>query len=362
MTELFDRVEINRMPRWPMMTRLFALSVVLHGIFLVSIVYVPTLRGMLYVAGKMSGFRMVSEDYDPTLVGERATVVQFAPHEKLYYPPDYFGAPQVAETSPFSDPTLVQQAAPPPPPPVFYRPRPVRVPRPRPMPSPSPEEVAKATPSPTPVPSPDDEQRKAEEAELDKIAAENGIKRPPVINTKPFEDIGQEGKKLFDEGKLNLNSAIEVMATAQINPDGTLVEPVELKWVTVSDQNTAVLAQKLLTAISQSKVLGMLQGAKEVNMALKLDQQNVSVTITSDLESAEVASKYSTGYGILLWQVRKSKAGTEEGELYNGLKFNNEGKQFTISFDMKKDDAGRIITAMLAKKAAKEAAAAQSKS
>lgn len=360
MTELFDRFEINRVPRWPMMTRLFALSVVVHGFFLVSLVYVPTLRSMLYVAGKMSGFRMVSEDYDPTLVGQRATVVQFAPHEKLYYPPDYFGAPEVAETSPLSDPTLVQKAAPPPPPPTFYRPRPARVPRPQ--PTPSPEEVAKATPSPTPSPTPDDEKRKAEEAELDKIAAENGIKRPPVINTKPFEDIGEEGKKLFDEGKLNLNSAIEVMATAQLNPDGTLVEPVELKWVTASDQNTADLAQKLLTAISQSKVLGMLQGAKEVNMALKLDQQNVSVTITSDLESADVASKFATGYGLLLWQVRRSKAGTEEGELYNGLKFNNEGKQFTISFEMKKDDAGRIITAMLARKAAKEAAATQSKS
>ena len=105
MSELFDRFEINRAPRWPLMSRLVALSIVLHGIFLVALVYVPQLSSMLHVAGEFAGIKFVSEDYDQTLVGERATVIQFAPHEKLYYPPDYFGAPEVAETSPY-DPTF----------------------------------------------------------------------------------------------------------------------------------------------------------------------------------------------------------------------------------------------------------------
>src|SRR5919107_3716107 len=99
MAELFDRVEINRAPRWPLMTRLLALSVVAHGLFLVAVVYVPTLRNLLHVAGAMSGIQFVSEDYDRTLVGQRATVVNLAPHEKLTSPPDYFGAPAVAETT-----------------------------------------------------------------------------------------------------------------------------------------------------------------------------------------------------------------------------------------------------------------------
>jgi hypothetical protein len=360
MAELFDKFEINRAPRWPLMTRLVALSVVLHGLFIVSLAYVPQLSAMMHVAGQFAGIKFVSEDYDPTLVGQRATVIQLAPHEKLYYPPDYFGAPEVAETAP-PEPVVVQQAAPPPP---VYRPRIFRAPRPvaQPSPSPSPEEVAKATPTPAPSPSPEDEKKKAEEeAELDKIAEENGIKRPPKINEAPFVDIGLEGKKLFDEGKLDLHSAVEVMATAQINPDGTL-DDVQTKWVTVSDENTEMLARKLLTAISQSKVLGLLEGAKEVNMALKLDQQNVSVRVTTDMASAQDATKYATGLGLILWKVRSYKAGTDEGELYNSLKFSNEGNQFTMSFEMKKEDAGRIITAMLTKKAAKDAAAAQNKS
>src|ERR687890_667429 len=115
MGELFDRFEINRTPRWPLMSRLVALSVVAHGLFLVAVVYVPTVRSMLWVASNVSGIKFVSEDYDPTLVGQRATIVRLEPHEKLYYPPDYFGAPPAPEVSAF-DPMMVQQAAPMPPP------------------------------------------------------------------------------------------------------------------------------------------------------------------------------------------------------------------------------------------------------
>jgi hypothetical protein len=366
MAELFDRFEVNRAPRWPLLTRLLALSVVLHGLFLVAVVYVPTVRSMMYVAGKVSGFKLVSEDYDPALVGQRAEIVHLPPHEKLYYPPDYFGASEVAETTPFA-PTLVEQAAPPPPP-VYYRP-PRRAYTPRTLanaqPTPSPE-VAKANPSPTPAasPTPTEEQKKAEE-EMDKIAAENGLKRPPTINTKPFEDIAQKGKELIDQGKIDLkNSSMDVTATAERNDDGTLKpETVKIDGLP-ADENMSALAQQLITALSQSKVLAILEGVKDVRFALKLDQQNVSVKIMSDMPSDEVANQYATGYGVLVAYASKSKKGTQEGDLYNNLKVSSDGRQFTMAFEMPKDAAAKMITDMLAKKAAKEkeAAAAQKKS
>ncbi|HEX3559808.1 MAG TPA: hypothetical protein VHU19_11430 [Pyrinomonadaceae bacterium] len=365
MAELFDRFEINRVPRWPLLSRLLALSVVLHGLFIVTVAYVPTLRSLLYVAGTVSGFKLVSEDYDPTLIGQRATIVRFAPHEKLYYPPDYFGAPEVAETSPF-DPTFVQQAAPPPP--VVYRqPRRAYTPRalPTPQPSPSPE-VAKASATPTPAasPTPDEAQKKAEE-ELDRIAKENGVERPPVINTQPFEDVALKGKELIDQGKLDLkNNTLDVTATAERNDDGTLKpETVHINWNTASDENTNALAQQLITAFSQSKVLSMLKGAKGVNLALKLDQQNISFKIASELPSDNDANNYATTYALMLGIARNSKKGTNEGELYNNLKVVNDGKQLVLIFEMPKEAAGKMITDMLAKKAAKDKeAAAQNKS
>jgi hypothetical protein len=356
MAQLFDKFEINRTPRWPLMSRLVALSVVLHGLFLVAGVYVPTLRSMLFVASAMSGIKFVNEDYDATLIGQRATIVRLGPHEKLYYPPDYFGAPEVAETTQF-DPLFVQQATPPPIP--VYRPRRPRTPRALPTPEPTPAEVAQATPTPGPQATPTTEEQKKAEAEMERIANENGIARPPgSINTKPFEDIARKGKELFDQGKLNLDTVIEVTATAELNEDGTLKpETVKLNWVTASDQDTAALAQQLITALSQSKVLVVLKGAKDVAISLKLDQQNVSVKVMSDLPSDAEAMKTALGCSALVAIGKRAKQGTNEGVLYENLKFDASGKQFSMNFEMPKEAAGKMISEMLAKKAAASVAA-----
>lgn len=338
------------------MTRLVALSVVAHGLFLVAVVYVPTLRSMLYVASNMSGIKFVSEDYDRTLIGQRATIVRLAPHEKLVYPPDYFGAPVVEETTQLQ-PQVVQQAAPPPPPMPVYRPRPARFPHARPAVTPTPApEVAQTTPSPTPDP----EQEKKADAEMEQTAKQLGVDMVPKVNTKPFEEIAVKGKELFDQGKLNLNTAIEVTATAERNDDGSLnPDTVKLTWVTTSDESTNELAQQLITALSQSKVLLVLKGAKEVRLALKLDQEKVSIKVMSDLPSEEEAKKTADGYATLVGFGRIAKKGTNEGELYNNLSFASEGRQFTMSFEMPKAAAGKMIADMLQKKAA---AAAQNKS
>ena len=351
------------MPRWPLLSRLLELLVVLHGAFFVAAAYVPTLRSLLFVAGTVSGFEIVSEDYDRSLVGQRATIVKLEPYEKLVYPADYFGAPPAPEDMSMmlpTDPMLVQQAVAPPPPPIMLPPPRVRAPRVRPTPEPTPSpEIAGATPTPQPSPAAGDEAQKKADEELDKIAQASGVQRPPRINTKPFEELAQQGKKLADEGKLNLDSAIEVAATSRLNPDGTLDEKtVQLEWKTASDQNTAELAQQLLTALSQSRILGILKDAQGVRMELKLDQQNVSVRILSELPSEDVASKYAAGYGALLLAARYSKKGTQEGELYNKVQVNRDGRQFILTFDMPKQDAGKMIVEMLAKKAKDAPAAA----
>jgi hypothetical protein len=340
------------------MTRLLALSVVAHGLFLVALVYVPALRNILAVAGAMSGIKIVSEDYDKTLIGQRATIVQLGPHEKLHYPPDYFGAPAVEETT-LMQPQVVAMATPPPPPPPMptYRPRRVRTPRAQAMVTPSPTpapEVAQVSPTPTPDPA---EQKKAE-ADIDKIVNDTGVKRPD-INKKPFEDFAREAKKLYDAGKVDLNSAVEVNATGPVMEDGTLdPDATKLEWVSAQNENNAMLAQMLLTAISQSKTFSNLEGAKVVKMSLKLDSEKISIDILSDLPTEADAKTKAEAYAGMVFLAKLARSGTNEGELYKGLKFNYEGKQFKMSFEMPRDAAGKILGEVLAK----QAAAAQNKS
>jgi hypothetical protein len=358
MSELFDRFEINRAPRWPLMSRLVALSLVVHGLFLVAVVYVPTLRSMLFIASNVSGISFVSEDYDPTLIGQRATIVKLEPTEKLFYPPDYFGAPPLAETTQF-DPMFVQQAAPPAPPAPVYRPRRPRTPRAtvpaEPTPTPT-TEVAQATPTPTPAAQ--TEEQKQADAEMERIAKEKGIARPPGnINTKPFEDVAVKGKELFDQGKLNLTT-LDVTATGELNTDGTLKQETVVIEGVANDETTSQLAQQLITAMSQSKVLVMLNGAKVVRISLKLDQQKVSIKVMSELATETDATNAALGYAGMVYIGRKAKQGTDEGVLYENIKFDSEGKQFSMSFELPKDAAGKMITDMLAKKAAKASVAA----
>jgi hypothetical protein len=348
MAELFDRYAVDRVPRWPLMSRLVALSVVVHGLFFVAVIYVPSLSNLLRVAGSMAGIELVSEDYDRTLLGQRATIVKLEPHETLYYPVDYFGAP----ADPALDPMLMAQAAPPPPPVVI---RPPRQPRqraqviPTPTPTPSPE-VAEASPTPTP----DEMERKAADEEIDKIAQKYGVKRPS-INTKPFEELAQKGKEMYEQGKVNVDSAVEVTATAERNDDGTFnPDTVKFNWVTTNDPATAELAQMTVTAVSQSKVLSVLAGVKNVNMGLKLDEQKVSVRIANEFPSEAEAGKQAEGFASMILLARLAKSGTDEGELYKNVKINTEGRQLVMTFEMPKDAAGKMIVEMLARKAAKD--------
>jgi hypothetical protein len=358
MAELFQKFDVERVPRWPMLSRLFALSVVLHGLFFLALMYVPQARSLALVAGQLSGIEFVSEDYDRSLVGQRATIVNISqgPPEKLYYPADYFG-PVADPAMMFSadDPMLVQQAAPPPPPPVISRPRRSRQPRVVATPEATPE-TGEATPTPDPAATPGDESAR-QEAELEAVARANNIERPPRINTKPFEDIANKGKQLYDAGRLDLNAAIGVSVTADRNEDGTLDrETVRFEWEKTADETMNALAQEFVTAISESRVLSILKGAKQVRMALRLDGQTVSVRIVTAVESGSRAEQMATGYGLLLLTARRAKQGTDEGELYNRVKVSSEGQNFVLGFEMPRDAAGKMIAEMLAKKAAAAAA------
>jgi hypothetical protein len=152
---------------------------------------------------------------------------------------------------------------------------------------------------------------------------------------------------------------VEVNATGPVMEDGTLDPALtKLEWVSAQNENNAMLAQMLLTAISQSKTFSNLEGAKVVKMSLKLDSEKISIDILSDLPTEADAKTKAEAYAGMVFLAKLARSGTNEGELYKGLKFNYEGKQFKMSFEMPRDAAGKILGEVLAK----QAAAAQNKS
>src|SRR5258705_1046471 len=89
MAELFANVEVNGDQRWPMLLRLVAASLVLHLMFLVSVVYVPALRDAFNIASMIAGMNIVDKPYATTEIGDEVQLVQLST-EKFHYPEGYF--------------------------------------------------------------------------------------------------------------------------------------------------------------------------------------------------------------------------------------------------------------------------------
>lgn len=178
-----------------------------------------------------------------------------------------------------------------------------------------------------------------------------------VVNVKSFEDVALAGRQLVERGKLGPETALEVTATAERAEDGRLrPESVKIEWHTSADEAVAALAQRLLVAFSESRVLAPLEGVKTVRLGLKLDRQNVSVLVAGEMPSEVEAARYAEGYGFLLKTARMVKSGTDEGRLYERIAIASEGKTFKMTFEMPRGEAARMISEMLARRAAKAAA------
>jgi hypothetical protein len=191
-------------------------------------------------------------------------------------------------------------------------------------------------------------------SEADRVALESSTKRPPMVNTMPFEDIARRTKELVEQGKLDATNTVELSVVAERNDDGTFKpETVKLTWVSSNVETVTTLAQQLVVAVSQSKILSVLEGAKLMRMSLKLDRRNVSIRMSVEMASEEHAQSYAISYETLLSVARRTKEGTAEGELYNSLKFQSDGKQFVMTFEMPTQAVCKIISDALAKKAAR---------
>ncbi|HSP62889.1 MAG TPA: hypothetical protein VLQ90_07915, partial [Pyrinomonadaceae bacterium] len=176
---LFEHFEVNREPFWPTITRLLGGSIVLHAVLAACIIFIPAVRDALSVAVMFRGAGFVDRPYSKTQIENEGDIVEITT-ERFSYPDGYFA--------------MDAQPVPSPLPPVAFTPKSfppaqLATPSPAATPSPiaSPSTAMAANPSPS-VSAEDEKAKQKVEAELDRAAAENGVKRPKEINTRPFKD------------------------------------------------------------------------------------------------------------------------------------------------------------------------------
>ena len=345
MAELFANFEVNRAPLWQRLTRLTVLSVVMHTLFFVAALYIPALREAFHLVDKASGAEYVDEEYEKSDIRDQAVMIDAS--EKLYYPQDYFNAPQAAAVA-APEPVIMEQP----------RPLPISTPTPTPIPTPTPTPEASPSPQPSATTANANDGEKVtdgtkseadKEKELDDLAAKTGVVRPQEgkINKRPLKDWLAKANELKVKGELDLSGMVEVEIVAQRDEKGKLHNAQVIRKT--GDPILVEVAKELVAAINDSNILYFLEGTGggTVRFLVKLDAAQVTASVESEVESAERAKQMASGYGLLLLTGKVARSGKDEAIIYENTKIAARGKQIVVNFSMSRQTAGDMLKKQL---------------
>lgn len=331
---LFDNFEVNREPFWPRILWLIAGSGAWHAVLVACIILIPPVRDALSIAAMFQGAGFVDRAYNKTRIENEGDITEIT-LEKFHYPAGYFATDARAMPSP-------SPAFPAPFTPVFS-PSQLADPSPSPVASPSPAIAANATPTPSPSAEDEKEKQKIEE-ELDRLAKENGVKRPREINTRPFKDLLVSAKKMKDEKKLNLDGQIELTVEADRDPDG------KLRNAKVADKRgdktLEAVALGFISALSDSGVLDFLEDTKHLRVTVKIDDKTVEVVATSEVDSVDRARKLERLYGTMIVLGRASAhiSKKDEEAYFNHTQVSSNEKEVSVKFSMPRSEMGALLS------------------
>lgn len=334
---LFENFEVNAEPFWPRIVWLVAGSGAWHVALVACIILIPPVRDALSIAVMFSGAGFVDRAYNKTQIENEGDIVEITT-EKFRYPDGYFGM----DGQPMPSPTPIVPIAPgftptDVPPSQLLTPSPT----PAPVPSQSPAIAANATPSPSPNAEDEKEKQKIEE-ELDRLAKENGVGRPREINTRPFKDLLADAKKKKDRGELKLEGQIEVTVEADREPDGKLTNAKVADKR--GDKKLEAVALDFISALSDSGVLDFLEGTKHLRVTVKIDDKNVEVVSSSEVESADRARTMERTFSGMIVLGRIAKRGKDEEIYYNHTQVSSNEKEVSVKFSMPRAEMGTLLS------------------
>ena len=357
MTELFEKFEVNRDPRWKVvLTRLLGGSLILHVALVWMVIYVPSVRDTLNIAALVASTKFVDKDYDATQIRNDVQVVQL-----FRYPEGYFtsegqvaaelppaAVPGVAD--PFA-PKIISQASSTPD--VMPSPSPTPEaspsvsPEASPAPSASPSAVAQASPKASPL-SPEEAQK-----ELEKTAEQNNLKLPEEneINKKPLKDFAAYANDLKNQGKLDLNKPFEIVIEAELDETGKLKNPRFIK--TEGDENLRDLFGKLVSALNDSGFLTYLQPISKdnpnatVKITIKQGEQEVLASVESEASSPQRAESLAKALNNLLYFGAGARAGKDEEVIMKNTNAAPDGKRVVVNFSMPRQSVVDMIKKQL---------------
>jgi hypothetical protein len=172
-----------------------------------------------------------------------------------------------------------------------------------------------------------------------KVAAEV---EPVEINILPLRVVAARVEAMLRKGHTDPRANFEMKVAADRLEDGTL-NNVVFDTVSSPDEDVQALVQQLVSALSQSKVLGFMRDVPRIQLAFQV-KEDVSIRIGGETDTVERARTMAQGYGALLDVASRTKKGTDEGELLAAIKAQAEGKLFTLTFRMPRAAVAEMLS------------------
>jgi len=351
MAELFEKFEVNRDPRWIVLSKLVGASLVLHLGLLWLTMYVPALRDTFNIAALIANTTFVDKPYDATQIADDVSLVQLS--EKFRYPDGYFTPEgQVAAELPpgqpaFDAPKIISQAGS------------TKDVDPEASPSPSPEAstspsaspaasaspgaaVAQASPSPL---TPDEAQK-----QLEKTAEQNNLALPDEnqINKKVLRDFATYANDLKKQGKLDLDKPFEIVIEAELDENGKMKNPARFTKK-AGDENLVDLFGRMVAALNDSGFLTYLQPISKdnpgatVKITVKQGENEVLASVESEASSPQRAESLAKALNNLLYFGAASRAGKDEEVLMKNTNATPDGKKVVVNFSMSRQSVVDMI-------------------
>jgi len=357
MTELFEKFEVNRDARWPVLTKLVGASLVLHLVFLWMVIYVPALRDTLNIAALIAHTKFVERPYDATQIGNDVQLVQL---EKFHYPEGYFALDaQLAGTLPAATatpdpfaPRIISRASQEPKVDAEASPSPSPAPSASPTSSPtasaSPSAaIAQASPSASPL------TREEAQKQLEKTAEQNNLALPGEneINKKVLKDFAAYASDLKKQGKLDIDKPFEMVIEAELDEKGKFKNPRFTKKS--GDENLVDLFGRMIAALNDSGFLTYLQPISKdnpgatVKITVKQGEKEVLASVESEASSPERAESLAKALNNLLYFGAGSRAGHDEEVLMKNTNATPDGKKVVVNFSMPRQSVVDMIKKQL---------------
>jgi len=188
-------------------------------------------------------------------------------------------------------------------------------------------------------------QTPAKDPSNDDATAEIKLGQPKRVDTKAFIDLLSKGRSMVESGEIDLNSPIEMQVSADRSRSGTLSNIGINQKIIAAPQRE--LAKEFIEALSTSGALEFLEGVRHIVFTLRLSGETLSVSASSELQSAKKAAQWAEASTLLLEVGATAKRGRNEEVIFKGANVTANGKRITATLSLSRGTVADLLSKQL---------------